>query len=270
MSINFIETPEGTDEQTLRDKSKEIIDIEHLRRMNFGFDKISFDDVSIPGKTIATMSIRGFVPSKNPEICAAIAEIMSSIAIADALIVDLRTNGGGDPNTVAFIESYILGHAPQHLLDFVDRDGKVQDSFSTLAEKDLPAGSTLFGSSKPLFVLTTNKTISGGEDMAYSLQAFKRASAVIGEGNEATARAANPVTKPRFICEEEFGKMWWRVGVPNLKPVHEITGTNWEGVGWKGDVVAGKGEWEEVEDAKEVAVRLEIKELKTEMRDKEL
>lgn len=270
MSIHFIEPPEGITEENLRDKPREIIDIEHLRRMNFGFHKISFDEVSIPGKAIATLLIRAFVPSKNPEICAAIAEIMSSVADADALIIDLRENGGGDPNTVAFIESFILGHGPQHLLDFVDRSGKVDDSFYTLVKKDLPAGSKVFGASKPLYVLTTNQTISGGEDMAYSLQAFKRASAIIGQGNEATAGAANPVSKPRFICEEEFGKMWWMVGVPNLKPVHEVTGANWEGVGVKSDVVAGKGEWEGVEDAKIVASQLVVKELKLEGRDKEL
>jgi hypothetical protein len=38
-----------------------------------------------------------------------------------------------------------------------------------------------------------------------------------------------------------------------------VTGTNWEGVGVKSDIVAGMGEWEGVEDAKEVATRLAVK-----------
>jgi hypothetical protein len=59
----------------------------------------------------------------------------------------------------------------------------------------------------------------------------------------------------KWVAEEEFGKGWWFVGVPNLTPVHAITGTNWEGVGVKSDVVAGKGEWEGL-DAEEVGRRL--------------
>jgi C-terminal processing protease CtpA/Prc len=94
---------------------------------------------------------------------------MSSIADANALLIDLRANHGGDPNTIAFMESYILAHGPLHLLDFVDRSGKGKDSISTLPAGKLPAGSKLFGGSKPLFVLTSNETISGGEDMAYNL-----------------------------------------------------------------------------------------------------
>jgi hypothetical protein len=124
----------------------------------------------------------------------------------------------------------------------VDRSGAIKKSFSTLPVDQLPQGTKGFGRHKPLFVLTTNEIISGGEDMAYSLQAFKRAEAIVGEGNEATASAANPITRPRFIGEEIFGKGWWFVAVPNLKPVHAITGTNWEGIGVKSDVTAGKGE----------------------------
>jgi C-terminal processing protease CtpA/Prc len=160
--------------------------------------------------------------------------------------------------------SYLLDHGPLRLLDFVDSSEVVQESFSTLPPDELPSGTRRFGGTEPLFVLTTNETISGGEDMAYSLQAFKRANAIIGEGNEATAGAANPITNPQFICEEEFGKGWWLVAVPNLKPVHEVTGSNWEGIGVKSDVVAGRGEWEGVNNAKDVARRLAMRALRPE------
>ena len=100
--------------------------------------------------------------------------------------------------------------------------------------------------------------------MAYNLKEFKRATAIIGEGNEATAGAANPITTPRFLCEDEFGKGWWHVGVPNLKAVHEITGTNWEGVGVKSDIIAGQGDWLDVADAQEIARRLATKVLEPE------
>jgi hypothetical protein len=262
MSIDFDEPPEDEGWNIFLSKQRKMKLLEELRGMNFGFGSISFDKVSVPGKTIATLPINGFVPSDELEVRTAIGEIMSSIADADALLVDLRVNHGGDPDTIAFVESYILTDAPVHLLDFVDRSGKVKDSFSTLPAGKLPAGSKLFGGSKPLFVLTSNETFSGGEDMAYNLQAFKRASAVVGEGNESTAGAAHPINTPQYVCEKDFGKMWWFVAVPNLKPVHEITGTNWEGIGVKSDVIAGEGDWKGVGDAKEVATRLLMKSLK--------
>lgn len=247
--------------------------IEFFREMNFGFGNISFDNTSVPGRTIATLPINAFLPldpkfsTDWEEIRAAIVDIVSSVADADALIVDLRSNGGGDPHTVAFILSYLLDNAPLHLLNMVDRNGTVKLSFSTIATDELPTGSKRFGGTKPLFVLTTKRTISGGEDMAYGLQAFKRAQAIIGEGNDATAGAANPVTEPQLVAEEIFGKGWWHVFIPDLKPVHSITGTNWEGVGVKSDVVAGKGEWEEDNNAQEVGRKLAIRILR---RDREL
>lgn len=236
--------------------------LEDLRSMNFGFGNIVIDHDTVPGKVIATLPINGFFPatadfaSDWQEIRKAIGDVLTSIAEADVLLVDLRSNRGGDPSTVAFILSYLLDDGPVHLLDFVNRAGKVEQSFSTIAEDELPLETRRFGGTKPVYVLTTNNTISGGEDMSYSLQAFKRSIAIIGERNSATAGAANPITRPRWICEEEFGNGWWLVAVPNLKPVHSVTGTNWEGVGVKSDVVAGEGKWQEVNDAEEVGRRM--------------
>jgi hypothetical protein len=212
--------------------------LEDLRRINFEFGSISLDKDTLLGKTIATLPITGFVPSEErfasdwKEIRGEIGKILSTVADADALLVDLRNNGGGSPSTVAFMLSYLLDNGPIHVLDFVDRNGKVEETFSTLPADELPAGTHTFGGAKPLFVLTTNQTISGGEEMAYDLQAFKRSGAVVGEGNKATAGAANPITHPRFICEEIFGKGWWLVAAPSVKPVHAVT-RNFFGRGWR-------------------------------------
>jgi C-terminal processing protease CtpA/Prc len=218
------------------------------------------DKDTVPKKTIATLPISGFVPSEERvasdwnEIRGEIGKILSTVANADALLMDLRGNHGGSPHTVSFILSYLLDNGPIHITDFVDRDGKIDESFSTLPIDELPAGTSAFGGVKPIWVLTDKETVSAGEGMAYDLQAFKRSNAVIGEG-KTTAGAANPITNPRFICEEIFGKGWWLVAVPSVKPVHAVTGTNWEGVGVISDIVAGSGEWEGV-DALEVGRRL--------------
>jgi hypothetical protein len=247
--------------------------LEHLRLMNFGFGNASFDNESVPGRTIATLPIDAFVPVDkmlvdNSEVVrAAVGNKISSIADADAVILDLRDNYGGPPGTVAFVESYFLDHAPLHLLDMVDRNGLVERSFSSLPIDELPPGSKRFGGDKPLFILTSEQTFAGGEDLAYTLQAFKRSQAVIGDGNDATAGAAKPITRTTFIAEDVFGKEWWFVGIPNARPIHAVTGSNWEGVGVKSDIVAGKGEWEGVTDAAEVARQLAARALQ---RDKEL
>jgi hypothetical protein len=224
-------------------KPQKLFDI--VKDINFGFGTPSIETVK--GKKLGYLPIEGFVPS-TPEIASdfvkirkEISNILSKVADTDALIIDLRINGGGDPDTVSFMLSYFLEDGPVHLIDFIDRDGVVQQSTATLPVSDLPNGASVFGNSKPLLVLTSKNTISGGEEMAYDLQASKRAKFVVGE-DEATAGAANPITNPRFICEEEFGKKWWLVAIPNLRPVNKVTGTNWEGVGVKSDVLVGVGD----------------------------
>jgi hypothetical protein len=236
--------------------------LEYLRQMNFGFGSISLDKDTVPGKTIATLPINTFVLTEKhfssdwEEIQGEIGKILSTVADADALLIDLRHNNGGSPNGMAFVLSYLLDDGPIHISNVVDRNGKVERTFSTLPVDELPAGTRAFGGTKPLFVLTTNQTLAGGEEMAYGLQAFNRSGAVIGEGNKATAGFTNMIMNPRFICEEIFGKRWWLVIVPTVRPVHAVTGKNWEGVGVISDVVAGSGEWEEVTDALEVGTRL--------------
>lgn len=266
MFIRFIEPHYLKVHKNKDDKKPDVRGcIEEAEEADHSFGTITFDSDSVPGKTIATLPINGFAQSIEKfwgpwkEVRAVIGQKLSSVADADALIVDLRQNHGGQPETVGFMLSSLLDGGPRHVLDFVDRHGAIEKSISTLAIDELPASTKPFGGTKPLYVLTTENTVSGGEDMAYTLQAFKRAIAVIGEGNEKTKGAANHITRPHHLCEKEFGEQWWVGSIPNMKPVHPVTGSNWEGVGVKSDIVAGMGEWEGVEDAKEVATRLAVK-----------
>jgi hypothetical protein len=256
--VDFSEPPpNGEDDDSGGSKPQKLFDL--LHEIGFGFRTRSIE--MIQNKKLGFLPIDGFVPS-TPEIAsdsaaiqAAISDIMSEISDADALIIDLRNNGGGSPETVAFVLSYLLDGAPVHLNDFVDRNGTVRDSFSTMTEAELPENAVRFGGSKPLFVLTSKETVSGGEEMAYDLQALKRASCIIGE-DETTTGAAHPVMGLNFLCEEEFGSHWWVVGVPIVQPVNGVTGTNWEGVGVRSEVVVGNGE-----DAKTVGRRMAMEAL---------
>jgi C-terminal processing protease CtpA/Prc len=148
---------------------------------------------------------------------------MSDVADADAVIIDLRNNHGGAPGTVAFVASYFFEGKALLLNSIFRRDTGLLQEFWTLPE--LPG--TRFGATKPVFVLTSARTFSGGEDLAYTLQAHQRAT-VIGE---TTAGGAHP-TEPRAIDDSLF------VMVPWGRAINPITKGNWEGTGVKPDVAS--------------------------------
>jgi C-terminal processing protease CtpA/Prc len=133
-----------------------------------------------------------------------------------ATIVDLRDNGGGDSDTVAFVASYFFDDKPVHLSDIYEREANKTTPAWTLAK--VPG--KRFGRTKPVFVVTSAGTFSGGEDLAYSLQTTKRA-IVVGEP---TAGGAHPV-KPVSL-DDNFSIM-----MPYAESISPITHGNWEGTG---------------------------------------
>jgi C-terminal processing protease CtpA/Prc len=78
---------------------------------------------------------------------------------------------------------------------------------------------------RPVYVLTSHHTFSGGEDFAYTLQALGRAT-VIGE---ATGGGAHP-TRGFPISAAVH------IGIPFARSVNPVTGTNWQGTGVVPDV----------------------------------
>ncbi|MDB4957447.1 MAG: hypothetical protein JWO36_5016 [Myxococcales bacterium] len=186
------------------------------RRMNYGFGPIE----RMPGN-VAHVVINGFPPIPDDEAREGVAGLMTQVADADALIVDLRNNGGGSPDTVALIASYLFDKTPVHLNDMFSRDtGSVQQSWTV---RDLRG--TRFGGQKPVYVLTSKRTFSGGEEFAYDLQSLHRAKIV----GETTGGGAHPVA-PHELDE------WFTILVPWGRPINPVTKTNWEGVGVVPDV----------------------------------
>jgi hypothetical protein len=125
---------------------------------------------------VAVLPIFGFVALKGDPEQQQLADSLSSVADADALIVDLRDNDGGRAPTMAVVASYIF-EGPPILLMRVERryDGA---SYELWTQSELRG--TRFGASKPLFVLTSAHTFSGGEGLAYELQVRGRAQ-LVGE-----------------------------------------------------------------------------------------
>jgi C-terminal processing protease CtpA/Prc len=180
----------------------------HEEKRNYGVERVE----RLPGN-IGYIDLRGFAPAAlaGPALAAA----MTLVAHTDALIVDLRRNGGGDPETVALVCSYLFDHRT-HLNSLYFREGDRTEQFWTL--EWVPG--ERYGQAKPVYVLTSGQTFSGAEEFAYNLRTQKRATLV----GETTGGGANPGDLRRL--SEHF-----EMFVPSGRAINPITNTNWEGVG---------------------------------------
>jgi hypothetical protein len=173
-------------------------------------------EISHLAGNIGYIDLRGFVPATE-DSARMLDAAMDAVASSDAIILDLRKNHGGDPKSIARLLSHVLP-PNTHLIDFIGRDGKIQQSTSTIA---LPTTTI----SAPLYVLTSAQTFSAGEECAYDLQTLKRATLV----GAVTGGGANPGGDLRI--DDHFF-----IFVPDATSRSPITMTNWEGTGVRPDV----------------------------------
>lgn len=147
------------------------------------------------------------------------AAAMTVVAQGNALIIDLRRNGGG-AETVELLTGYLVeGGSP--LTGSYDRPS---DTFRHVSSPAWVPGRR-FGSTKPLYILTSGRTFSAAEAFAYNLQALGRA-VVVGE---VTGGGAHPFEYRRIHPH-------FAVDLPEGKSINPITGTNWQDVGVQPDV----------------------------------
>ncbi|WP_404961588.1 S41 family peptidase [Streptomyces sp. 147326] len=145
---------------------------------------------------------------------------MQLVAGSSALVLDLRGCLGGAPEGAAMWCSYFFGDDQVHLNDIYDRTTGTTRQYWTVAHLPAPRYTN-----RPVYVLTSEITFSGGEDVAYTLQAQGRA-VVVG----ATTRGGAHPTARHAVAEHVL------VTVPAARTVNTVTGTNWEGVGVVPDV----------------------------------
>ena len=147
---------------------------------------------------------------------------MTALQNTRALIVDVRRNGGGSPVSVAYLVSYFLPPGERvHVNTFINRN----PGTDTFRLQDFWSEATPFSYiGKPVFVLTSGRTFSGGEEFAYDMQVMKLAGTV----GETTGGGANPGGTVRLPAG-------LTMFIPGGRARNPITGTNWEGVGVKPD-----------------------------------
>lgn len=158
---------------------------------------------------------------EDADLCApTVAAAMTFLAGTRAMIIDLRWNGGGQPKMVALVSSYLFDRRT-HLNDLWTRRTNATEEYWT---RDSVAGRK-FGGTKPVFVLTSSRTFSGGEEFTNNLKVLKRATIV----GETTGGGAHPVRGRRI--DDHF-----MIGVPFARAINPVTRTNWEGTGVEPDV----------------------------------
>ena len=149
-------------------------------------------------------------PEAPPRV--AIDAALALLQWTDAVIIDLRNNGGGSPAMVGYLASAFTPRGADIYNTFVSREGT-----SSEAPRDWHPAPRL---DVPLYILTSGRTGSAAEALAYTLKNAGRA-IVVGERTAGAANPGGPVD-----AGEGFS-----VFVSTGSPVSPVTGGNWEGDG---------------------------------------
>ncbi len=183
------------------------------KESNYGLGKVE----KLPGN-IGYLETHGFGPAKFVGV--GFSAAMTQLADSDALIIDMRGNGGGSPDSIAYLSSYLFDKRT-HLNDLYWREGNRTDEFWTT--EDVPGKK--YGQQKPVYVLTGPGTFSGAEEFSYNLQQLRRAT-LVGEQTKGGANPGGTI---------QLGPLF-SVFVPRGRAINPITKTNWEGTGVTPDV----------------------------------
>ena len=182
-------------------------DVRRATRRNHGIASLKL----LPGN-VRYMEYNGFVWA-GPKSAEALDNAMRFLRDGDAVIIDLRGNGGGSPEAVQYLVSHFL-EPNRKIVTFYMR-GDPASPLSSLAS--LPAGRMV---GKPLYVLTSGHTGSAAEEFAGHIGGFK-----IGELIGETTGGAG--------YRNEFFPVagGYVISVSVGRAVLAATGKDWEGVG---------------------------------------
>jgi hypothetical protein len=194
--------------------------VEFERLRNFGFEQVR----RLPGN-VGYLDLRQFSGAAEAQPTAVAA--MNFLGNCDALIVDLRRNGGGDPRMIQTLLTYLVADDRRlHFNDFERRGAGPMEQWHTAT---YVPGPRLAG--KPVFVLTGPLTGSAAEEFSYDVQTHALGKCVGG----ITAGAANPGGLHRL--SDHLAAF-----VADGRAVNPVTRTNWEGVGVQPDIAVPPAE----------------------------
>ncbi len=184
-----------------------------MAHRNFGFEKVE----RLPGN-IGLLVLHTFLPPEGAGETAVAA--MNFLAGTDALIIDLRQNGGGVPGMVALLSSFLFATQPVHLNSLYWRPTDATHQWWTSAY--VPG--RRYGPRKPVYVLIGPRTFSAAEEFAYNLKNLKRAT-LVGETSGGGAHIGG-----FHRLTEHFAAF-----IPSGRSISPVTKSNWEGIGVEPD-----------------------------------
>ncbi|HEY2811679.1 MAG TPA: S41 family peptidase [Rhabdochlamydiaceae bacterium] len=211
-SLHTLRPEEYTEEQTqylASLKNTDQPDLSHAVRASI-----------IPGTNIGYFQINEFFSPDFPEAMKDIDEGMKSVVDAEALIIDLRNNTGGNPATVAYLASYLFD-SRQLWNQIYQRSTDETTSFYVEPEKL----EHVFGGKKLVYVLTSSRTFSAAEELAYGLQSCGRAK-IVGQ----TTKGGAHTVRPYVVDDHTY------IIVPYTTSINPHTSKNWEGTGVMPDI----------------------------------
>ncbi len=185
---------------------------ERFRLENHGIRRVE----RLPGN-IGTIELT-IIPEASvggPALTAAMQRVLH------ALILDLRGELGGSLDGVAFLCSFLFADGEVHLNDIVEGPRGPTRQYWTASYVPGPRYTD-----RPVYVLTSASTFSGGEELAYDLQALGRAT-VVGEVTRGGAHPSVVLSLSEHV----------ELRLPVARAVNPVTGSNWEAVGVQPDLL---------------------------------
>jgi C-terminal processing protease CtpA/Prc len=177
-------------------------------------ENCTFEKVAILPHNIGYLKLNSF---PEPSICQAKATAaMASLNHVNAVIIDLRDNRGGYAGMVMLIAAYLFDH-PEYMYN--PRENTTERSWT---RSPVP-GSRL--ADKPVYILTSVRTLSGAEQFSFDLKMLKRATLV----GATTGGSAHAGVYHRI--DEHFG-----MGITETRAINPFSNPGWEGTGVEPDV----------------------------------
>ncbi len=243
-----VEVKSKSSQDQIRPKTEEE-EIEYLESMTYGLVtynnclKIGLLKEKLP-EHFGYLEVHGFqavskkdseykkFPTAVEQTRAAVDNAMEEIRLKKpkSIIIDLRNNGGGSPYGVQLLSSYLLPeNIPLNTISWRKKDRIEIEKSNTLSYGEIPKEKRLIDI--PLYILTSQRTFSAGEEFANNMKALKRAT-IIGE---VTSGGANPGRSHQLNDSFE-------IFIPDGQSINPHNGSNWEGTGVIPDLIVSADE----------------------------
>lgn len=220
---------------------------DHISKSNYAFEKME----NLKGN-IAYVKFNRFIPPSYSG--SLITSAMLFAANSDAVIIDLRNNIGGSPDTVAMLAGFFMNEPTLLTVNYTRATDTKREAWSTIADvrvnstdpRNFIIPTTTLERLKniPLYILTGDHTFSAAEMFSFSLQGHKRAT-IVGKNTYGGGHGIRP-----FEMVQGFTAF-----IPFTRYYHPVTNESWEVVGVKPDIPC------DAADAKRVAQISILKEL---------